>query len=201
MLRKWELPAWDVLLVGDGSGAEWHRPMGWAVVVVDRTEQEKPRRALLYGGCSHGSVMAAELLPYLQALSFHSAHKKRAGHADRIDRVLIVTDNSTVADLGQKLVNRERSLSAISAHQPLWNGLMAFERMGYRLSFAWKARSSMALNCLCDHMARQLFRAMQGVYRPAGIDGEPLSPYDVNPDTDTPSRVIPHDALPKRRAN
>jgi hypothetical protein len=159
---------WDLLLVGDGSGADWFKPVGYACVVHDR---ETGRRHRLYGGLSCGLSSLAELLPYVHALACHSAGKAKG----KVYRAHIVSDNQALVTTGTALAGGTRAAADVQVNQPFWAALMAYARLGYTLRFHWIARDTLALNRDADTLGRSCFRAMKTIPLPAD------DVYDINP--------------------
>lgn len=199
VLDNANITAWDVVLIGDGSGQGWETPNGWACCLIDR---ETKGRRLFYGATNQGSVNLAELLPYLQSLCwFHNAY----GH-DRLKsrgtlNVHIITDSNLTAVNGNLSANLSRDLPE-GPWRPLWASIREYCRMGYRLTFHWCRRDTSDLNALADLIAGLTRRAVHAVLdsndeaaiaaRAANavgrlvfvdpVTGEPVSPYLVNPD-------------------
>jgi hypothetical protein len=69
-----QLPNFDLLLMGDGSGTVYREPAGWACLAYDRRRGDV---RLHLGGMSCGTNNAAELLPFLQALWYHDQTRDR----------------------------------------------------------------------------------------------------------------------------
>lgn len=169
--------AWDVLVVGDGSGTGWNAACGWAAVLVDR---ELRLRKDLHGGMNAGTSYLAELFPYVQALSWYVEGPGRARLLDRLAadpaarvRVHVVTDSEIVARQGSGKASRRKG-------RPYWAMLEALEEAGLETHWHWVARSRLGLNRLCDFMAgacRRSVDAVTAVGPPAGT-----TVYSFNPD-------------------
>lgn len=171
---------WDVLLVGDGSGTSWNLSCGWACVLVDRTTG---LRKDLHGGMNAGTSYLAELVPYVQALSWYMDGPGRAVLWDRVRakptnkiRVHIVSDCEILSSQGGGKAGRSKG-------RLYWSLLDALEAEGLKLHWHWMKRSQLGLNRLCDYMAglcRKSIAAVADVGPPEGT-----SVYDFNADVET----------------
>jgi ribonuclease HI len=171
-------PGWDVLLVGDGSGAGWDLPVGWGCVLIDRASGLRKRFA---GAMSAGTSYLAELYPYVHALSWLAARRKRKAEVLPL-RVVVVTDSQAVVAHARKLRGGELSLGELGEAAGAWAALLAFDRAcGLLLSFRWAARETTALNCWADAAGRGAYRAAQALAWPAAAGGREVSPYECNP--------------------
>lgn len=168
---------WDVLIAGDGSGTGWNAACGWASVLVDR---KLKLRKTFVGGMNSGTCYLAELLPYVQALSWyadgpgkaHLADLRKVNSRGRL-RVHVITDNAAVAQQGVGGCARRKG-------NFYWKMIEGVEEAGYCLNWHWVGRSKLALNRLCDHLAG-LCRKGVGSVAPVGLpDG--TTAYDYNPD-------------------
>lgn len=193
MARGWGIdPGWDAIIVGDGSGGGWHLPTGWAGVLVDRAERGRVR---FYGGMSSGTINIAELMPYVQAMRWYSAHRRRRADAGKagaaLCRVHVVTDHLAIAQEGTALVRGEKLVRDLGANRPDWAALMAFEWEGFCFAFHWIERATAALNVWSDEQAKICFRAMKEMPAPS-LDGVPVSIHDCNADHDaaTPLHLL-----------
>jgi len=141
---------WDLLLVGDGSGNQWNLPSGWASILVHRWHGIRP---LFFGAMNSGSINLAEMMPYLQALTWYDKH---AGHAEIKTsgprNVHIITDSRVIATHGTTAADFKQPLPACS-QRALWAAMREFGFMGYRITWHWAARSSNSLNFLADLIA------------------------------------------------
>lgn len=150
------VPAWDLALIGDGSGTEWDGSCGWAVTAVVR---EPRQRVVLYGGMNLGTVPIAETMPYIHALLWYcrkdgplSARQKLLGKAAPT-RVVIITDNQYVAEHGEAIATGGRTIDNVRRNVFLWAAIDAAKHENLQLYFRWIDRESMALNQLADTMA------------------------------------------------
>lgn len=189
--------SWDLLLVGDGSGTGWLNGCGWAAALVDKLTRG---RRLFFGGMNAGSVNLAEMLPYLQALTwFHATHG-----ASRLKQcgtllVHILTDSQVIANEGTKAANLSEELPR--SRIALWAAMREFRRLGYRLTYHWTPRSSYDLNLVADLISSLCRRQVITIDGPgddgyaaqaaAAVDavrlvdpatGEEIRLHDINPD-------------------
>jgi len=168
------IQAWDLLLVGDGSGSTWKIGGGWAVVVI---ESRSDNRRILTGSFSSATSMRMELFPYIWALDWYAtAQYARLRALGRPCRTHILCDNETTVKQGNGEYSR-RSLS------PWWAALDALKTRGFTLRWHWVARDTLALNSLCDHLSRHARRVHEqhcalGLAAP-NLGG--LTVYDFNP--------------------
>ena len=177
ILEEFGVPpaAWDVLIVGDGSGTGWNNSCGWASILIDKRSQ---LRKSLLGGMNAGTSYLAELLPYVQALSWYIDGPGRALLADKraadltaTVNVHIITDAEVVARQGSGKISRRKG-------RPYWAMMEALEDNGFTFSWHWLKRSKIELNQLCDYLAslsRQSIGQVTGVQLPYSL-------YDYNRD-------------------
>lgn len=138
-----------------------------------------------WGGWSTGTSQIAELLPYIQALTWYAAgpgkinHKEsaRSGNPNPSCHVHIITDNANMANAGNRVNQR-------STYSWLWESITALERMGYVLKWHWVARDRIALNKFVDHLSREARLSMEKVQ--ADVEkklGMPIDSllYELNP--------------------
>lgn len=140
---------WDLLLFGDGSGCRAENPCGWATVSVDRHWQCR----FWYGMMNCGSNNLAELLAYLQPLSWfveqEKARRKQRQAKARFYRVHIVTDSEYCQKQGETGVTDSRS------HPVLWQMVEHFRREGLLLHWHAIPRATYTLNILTDQISRE----------------------------------------------
>lgn len=156
--RELVLPAYDLLLVGDGSGeAKWtgRIGLGWACVAIERAPN---LRTLTQGNWNIGSIEFAELMAYFQALvTFEQTRGEivRDVLRRRIE-VLVLTDNDVICKQAPEgLAGRAHT----KATGPLWAGLAQLRHRGYGIQFKLIPRLSLKLNCLCDDLAGKARKA------------------------------------------
>jgi len=157
-------PAWDLLLLGDGSGQGWDKPAGWAVVGIDRLSQS---RFALMGGCSRGTVNWAESDCYLRGLAY-DFHHLHGGKLLQHRRVLIVSDSQFTVNVGN---GEARS----RANSEVWAGFQHLHDEGYRLTWRWNPRNNNPLAVELDICSRQ------GDVMESGVDWLQHNLYDLLP--------------------
>ena len=138
---------WDWLLIGDGSGSNWNTSAGWGVISVCR---RTGNREAWWGGMSKGTVNLAEMLAYIQPLSWIAAERKRLKQKSFI-RVHIITDSQYCQGQGDK---GQAALSP-KANGALWRIFDDFERRGIILTWHWLEREACELNLLADAISKQ----------------------------------------------
>lgn len=152
LLARLRITAADYLLVGDGSGSNWGRGIGWASVLVDLEADEQ---MVWHGAANYGTVNVAEIMAYLLPLTYLAdklTDQRRTGAGTRPVRVHIVTDSQYVKDTGS-LVARG-TVPAGGKHVGLWHAFAGFARRGLILTWHWIAREDHALNAYCDRLSR-----------------------------------------------
>jgi ribonuclease HI len=138
-----DLPDHDLLLVGDGSGTSYEKPVGWTCIAHDR---RRPRVTVHVGTLSCGTNNVAELLPYVQALWHHSQDHAKAP-ATPVP-VVIVSDSEVTVRCGNRQYARR-------ANACIWAEIDAFEKLGYCLHWHHVARNSNPWHALADTIAGQ----------------------------------------------
>lgn len=134
--------AWDILLVGDGSGSGWNGNAGWACIMIERETLE---RHVFYGACSPGSIGFAEIMPYFQALAWYHSNSKQSGR-----RIHILTDSQYVVTTGKREYK-----GSVRANRYLWSMFDWFKRQGTTITWHWKPRETTSLNRYVDDLSRQ----------------------------------------------
>lgn len=139
---------WDFVLFGDGSGSHWQHAIGWACVSIHRATGHYTSWC---GAANYGTVNMAEILAYMQPLTFIEASE--ATRAERTGRkravnVHIFTDSEYCRDTGN---SRNRLLRRNSA---LWRMYDAFQRQGIILHWHWMRRETSALNRYVDQLSK-----------------------------------------------
>ena len=147
---------WDILLVGDGSGCGRGSACGFACLSVDRASG---KTLTWFGGFNRGSVNAAELTAYLQALN-HYANLNELG---QVARVTIVTDSQYVKNGGQQLAQAK----SFDSNAGLWAAVRTFARFGLVVKWQWHARDQVGLNTVADALSK-LARRVAEQYALAG---------------------------------
>lgn len=150
LLQRMNVPDWDILLVGDGSGNTWSAPCGWSCVLIDRQTRG---RKLFYGGLNAGSNYLAEAMPYLHALLWYDQDRGQ-GRIEKfgLQRVALITDSEALYHGLQS--------PAPSALRIFWGAWNELKRLGYHIEPRWLRRSTIQLNVLADMVAGKSRRVM-----------------------------------------
>lgn len=157
MLERLKITKWDLILIGDGSGNKWGYPCGWAVTAIERNSRD---RKVFYGAMSSGTVNFAEMMAYLQPLTWYMNETKsqRAGDG-RVKRstrrIHIITDSAYCRNRGDS-----RDLAKYT-NKVLWGVFELIQRQGFQLEWHWEKRDTVALNTYADRLskaARIMFR-------------------------------------------
>lgn len=179
VLRNLGVPpeAWDVLIVGDGSGTGWNASCGWTGILVDR---ELRLRKDLHGAMNAGTSYLAELMPYVQALGWYVEGPGRARLLDKLSKeagarvnIHVITDSEIVAKQGAGRASRRKG-------RPYWAMIEALETFGLNIFWHWQKRQALGLNRLCDYMAGLCRRSVDAVTAVGPPEGTTI--YSFNPD-------------------
>lgn len=159
LLVELQITAWDLLLVGDGSGTGWNDCCGWACAMIDRYSRDvRP----FFGAMSVGSVNVAEFMPYYQALAwFHSQHGQQRLKERGLLRVHIITDSDTTVSHGTQSANPTQPLPKVN--RMLWAGMRQLGAEGYHIHYHWARRSTTLLNWYSDLLASLSRRAIKNL--------------------------------------
>ncbi len=149
ILRKAGITTWDFAIIGDGSGCGWKAGCGWAGIVIDH---ETRGRQMVNGAMNVGSINMAELMPYLQILTWlHQEVGKSRLKRTGILNVHIITDSQVVAKQG--VITANPALDLPKVQQGLWAAMREFGRLGYHLHWHWADRMTNELNSVADLIA------------------------------------------------
>lgn len=175
-----------MILAGDGSGSGWGLPIGWACTLIERASGGRKR---FYGGMNDGTIAVAELVPYVQAMSWYAAHRKgKAGDLPPICRVLVVTDHQAIETEGKALASGAKSLVDVS-NRCYWAALLSFERDGFAFDYKHVERATIALNCHADEVSKGARHAMKTLPMPTDLAGNVLTGYECNANDDSRTPV------------
>lgn len=178
------LPEWDVLLVGDGSGSKWEVGSGWCCTLVERVTG---MRQQFWGGMNLGTVPIAEIMPYVHALLWYADRKTKLIKTHKATRVLIVCDNQPLMQQGQQLARGARTPNSLDSNRPLWRALIGFQSEGFKLHFHWIERVTIALNRYADAMASTARKSIRDAPLPRHTRlKSAIDIYDVNIDEHEP---------------
>lgn len=190
------ISAWDILIVGDGSGQGWNSACGWASILIDKQYRQ---RRVFYGAMNPGSVNSAESMPYGQALQWYDntvgkALLRQVGTL----RVHILTDSQYIAVCGSHAMSAGFEIPR--KHLLIWAALREYRRLGYLCQFHWARRMTSELNWAADIIAGLAREGMEELkttddvlarraayaidnLRFEDFSGVPISIYDLNPDS------------------
>lgn len=135
-------------MVGDGSGSQYGRGVGWASVSIDRATRT---RRVWCGAANDGTVNLAEFMAYFQPINWLAAveaDRVDAGKPRRARTVHVLTDSTYCATRG--------STSAAEAvrNAGLWAALQAYSRLGITVRWHQLGRDQCALNRLADRLSK-----------------------------------------------
>lgn len=164
---------WDYVLIGDGSGSSWHIGMGWACVCVERVTGD---RSVWYGSGNAGTSNLAELLAYLQPLTW-IGNRNDDDHGKRIVRAVVISDSQYAVDYGQGKVGGKNSM--------LRSMFDAVRRSGVVVTWRHLGRNSISLNDFADRLSRAARTSVSDSNRLVDEAVEKIgrtSIYHINPD-------------------
>lgn len=204
VLDRLQIRLWDLLLVGDGSGSGWANHCGWGGVLVDRNNlvgRNFHGRRFFYGAMNQGSVNLAESMPYLHSLQWYDANfGKELLRSRGTLNVHILTDSQTIAQWGTRAMTPGTDVPRKGL--VVWAAMRELRRVGYRCQMHWAPRLTTEMNWCADLIAGLCRVQMQAalavnlddtianraaqafdqlVFRDSET-GEPLTPYQFNPD-------------------
>jgi hypothetical protein len=151
-----------------------------------------------------GSVNLAEMMPYLQALSwYHHSHGKARLKQKCPLLVHVITDSQVTALHGNRTASGHEDIPKVG-HRALWAAMREFKALGYQIEYHWAERSDSGLNYLADLIAglsrREIkhvnidLTGVDGVLSVRGANaigqvtfcdpetGNQISSYEINPD-------------------
>lgn len=159
LLAKLTIRHWDLLLIGDGSGAGWDLGAGWACVLICRHDWSRKE---FFGAMNCGTVSIGEAMPYLHALMWFGSDKGPGPALEKICcmhrqklQVHIVTDSQATARIGQGEYRP-------SSNRELWAAIFAFADR-YQLTWHFLRRESIDMNIYVDEKSRQSRLALSSV--------------------------------------
>lgn len=179
VLEHYNITDWDILMIGDGSGYSWNIGCGWSGVIIDRFSMG---RKLLWGAWSTGTIMIAEIMPYIHGLAwFDNLHAKdrRRQMRKAILNIHVISDNKTIVDQGNHDVGRDKML-------PWWSCWANYMRSGYVAKFhhvlGHEEGQQIGLQVLGDHVSRYARVLLQRLTLNEMVPDLPdMTVYDVNP--------------------
>lgn len=174
LLERLGIKNWDLLLVGDGSGSHWGKECGWGCVSVER---ETLHRRVWFGAMNDGTINLAEVLAYLQPLTWYTSQelaKRKQGHKIELKQVHVLTDSAYTANSSADL----KSHNAM-----LWQLFKQFASQGIMVQWHWVRRESVDLNLFADQLSKEARLNVKGKDLPkqAADKYAVESAYDFNP--------------------
>lgn len=134
---------WDNILVGDGSGSQWHRAAGWACVNITRMPLSvKP----YWGSMNLGTNNVAEIMAYVHPL----LAIQNITSPGRFRNVHIFTDSQYVQTSGD-ITGSGRNVTGNGA---LWEIFKSLRRFGLILHWHWIPRDTHPFNAFVDELSR-----------------------------------------------
>lgn len=167
---------WDWLLFGDGSGSNYRRGSAWATVSIERVTMD---RQVWVGAMNRGTVNMAEMLAYLQPLTWivNQEHERvEQGQPRRAVRVHIVTDSDYCRQKG------ETPGDLVAKNAGLWAAFGSLRRDGVVLTWHHINREDAALNSFCDRLSKIARRLVESYNWSEGNVEDGRTRYDFNPD-------------------
>lgn len=155
LLDHFDIQNWDYLLLGDGSGSAWGRPIGWACVLIER---RSGMRLPFYGACNEGTVNFAELMAYVMPLTYIDS-KKVSGKALNVH---IITDSEYTQQYAHRLTP-DKNAGLIGA-------LNAFRRKGINTTFHWMRRNTHPITELVDDLSKKARRLVVDHVKATAVD-------------------------------
>jgi len=154
ILDSLQIDEWDVLLIGDGSGAGWNllSGCGWASVLIDKYSNN---HKIFLGATSPSTITIGELSPYLFAMNWYMSadgpgcdRVKAASFSGKLLRVHIISDSEVVVKSGNKMQSRK-------SNRALWAAMDFFATQGCSIKYHHIKRNTVLMNVLMDELARK----------------------------------------------
>ncbi len=151
LLRTCGIYHYDVLIIGDGSGGQWDNACGWSGVLIDRATGN---RRLLGGHANAGSITYAESQPFIQGMMWYDHFYGEKLNRDRVGLcdVHVITDNQSVADIGNQAVRAKRESRAMLY---LTTFIATYMKLKYGFTFHWLPRNEFKLTEFVDRLSKQ----------------------------------------------
>lgn len=175
ILQRLKIVDWDFVLIGDGSGSHWKHQIGWGCVSIHRATSTYTTWC---GAMNYGTVNMAEMLAYLQPLTFIEAseatRRERTGNTRAVN-VHIITDSEYCKNTGN---SRNRQLHRNSV---LWRMYDSLLRQGIVTHWHWMRRETAALNRYADRLSKLSRLLMKDGHVVDTAQAELGKPEDLNP--------------------
>jgi ribonuclease HI len=155
-----QIKRWSCLLVGDGSGSAAKDPCGWGCVAVERHSMA---RQYFYGAANRGSINFAEIMAYLQPLTWYVDKELEAVRVAAGGRhIHIITDSQYCQSVGNNpgLIRKKNIL--------LWTMLDTIKRQGFSIDWHWLPREALRLNMVADAMSKKARKLVVDDLKTAG---------------------------------
>jgi ribonuclease HI len=179
LLTDLRIAHWDFLIVGDGSGSNWERGVGWASVSIERVTGE---RLVWAGATNRGTVNLAEMMAYMQPLTFFASREEDRRQDGLVKRraynVHIITDSQYCRDTGASRAGGQ------AKNGGLWSAFTAFQRQGFVLHWHWIRRATCGLNEYCDDLGRLARIVLEERDLVTEMDGRKGDVYAVTPSSE-----------------
>lgn len=143
------IAAWDLILVGDGSGSKWNNPGGWACTMIMRSRKNNDVHYMtpFVGAVSRGPINWLEAMPYWHCIRHHyfDMGGKELCEGGGVD-VHVVSDSEWVVKTmsGRYKANVHGDMLALFNY---------FRSKGYRISWHHFHRDVVTLNGIVDQLA------------------------------------------------
>ena len=170
--------AWDLLLIGDGSGSNWNFECGWGCVSI---QSDTMARKAWYGAMSSGTVNFAEIMAYIQPLTWYVHREQRLrkeGFGSTYRNVHILTDSRYVQKQGERGDARGKL-----KNKALWHLFNSFSSQGIIVHWHWIPRESVELNQFADRLSKGARLLLKGQDLQTKVEEKakpPRSVYDFN---------------------
>jgi hypothetical protein len=176
LLERLNIKNWDLLLVGDGSGSSWGKECGWGCVSVENATFD---RRVWYGAMNDGTINFAEIMAYLQPLTWYTSQelaKRKKGHKVTLKHVHVLTDSAYAA-------NASDSCPATSVNGVIWQVFKQFAAHGIMVQWHWIRRETVELNLFADQLSKDARLNLKGKDLPkkAAEKYAVETVYDFNP--------------------
>jgi len=169
---------WDLLLIGDGSGSNWNFECGWGCVSI---QSDTLARKAWYGAMSSGTVNFAEIMAYIQPLTWYvhrEQQMRKEGFGSTYRNVHILTDSRYVQKQGERGDARGKL-----KNKALWQLFKSFSSQGIIVHWHWIPRESVELNQFADRLSKGARLLLKGQDLQTKVEEKakpPRSVYDFN---------------------
>jgi len=180
LLERLNIPPgeWDLLLIGDGSGSNWNFECGWGCVSI---QSDTMARKTWYGAMSSGTVNFAEIMAYIQPLTWYVQREqdlRKKGFGSTYRNVHILTDSRYVQKQGER-----GNANGKVKNKALWQLFKSFSSQGIIVHWHWIPRESVELNQFADRLSKSARLAIKGKDLQTKVEESskpPRSVYDFN---------------------